>query len=179
MYSLPGGSLELGERVVEGAAREMREELGVSPPALSVLDAFTTTDVLYRDKEGRIQFHYTLAQVLASLPARMAAAAGAVEGGQLILPALAAGDDAAEAVWCRINGSEESDIDADSTDSAGSAGSSRSQRVRVSARAEGGTRVTSMAALQAEGVLIPTTPEVLALAVNSWGIRGVQLMPTG
>src|ERR1700694_4199382 len=59
-WGFPGGVLELGEPVREGAMRELLEETGiVAEPAgiLNVLDAIS------RDAEGRVQFHYVLIAV--------------------------------------------------------------------------------------------------------------------
>ena len=56
-WGFPGGVLELGETVAEGAMRELLEETGiVAAPAgwLNIHDAIS------RDDEGRVQFHYTL-----------------------------------------------------------------------------------------------------------------------
>src|SRR6202165_1891393 len=56
-WGFPGGVLELGETVAEGAMRERLDEPAiVSEPAgwLNVHDAIS------RDDEGRVQFHYTL-----------------------------------------------------------------------------------------------------------------------
>ena len=56
-WGFPGGVLELGETVAEGAMRELLEETGiVAEPAgwLNVHDAIS------RDEDGRVQFHYTL-----------------------------------------------------------------------------------------------------------------------
>ncbi len=56
-WGFPGGVLELGETVAEGAMRELLEETGiVAEPAgwLNIHDAIS------RDDEGRVQFHYTL-----------------------------------------------------------------------------------------------------------------------
>src|SRR5580658_5041503 len=59
-WGFPGGVLELGETVAEGAMRELKEETGiVAEPAgwLNVHDAIS------RDDDGRVQFHYTLIAV--------------------------------------------------------------------------------------------------------------------
>jgi 8-oxo-dGTP diphosphatase len=61
-WGFPGGVLELGETVFEGAMRELMEETGiVAEPAgwLNIHDAIT------RDDEGRVQFHYLLIAVRA------------------------------------------------------------------------------------------------------------------
>ena len=59
-WGFPGGVLELGETVPEGAMRELLEETGiVAEPAgwLNIHDAIS------RDDEGRVQFHYMLIAV--------------------------------------------------------------------------------------------------------------------
>lgn len=56
-WSLPGGSQHVGETVRETAAREVREETGVTirdPRFVEVIDA------IIPDDEGRTRYHYTL-----------------------------------------------------------------------------------------------------------------------
>jgi 8-oxo-dGTP diphosphatase len=59
-WGFPGGVLELGETVAEGAMRELFEETGVAAEAIGPLTAIDTID---RDAEGRVRFHYTLVAV--------------------------------------------------------------------------------------------------------------------
>lgn len=59
-WGFPGGVLELGETVAEGAMRELREETGIVAEPDGVLDVH---DAISRDGEGRVQFHYTLIAV--------------------------------------------------------------------------------------------------------------------
>ena len=59
-WGFPGGVLELGETVAEGAMRELREETGVVAEPAGWLDVH---DAISRDDEGRVQFHYTLIAV--------------------------------------------------------------------------------------------------------------------
>ena len=57
----PGGVLELGETVAQGAMRELFEETGVTAQAAGPL---TVIDTIDRDEEGRVRFHYTLVAVI-------------------------------------------------------------------------------------------------------------------
>ncbi|MGH9642267.1 MAG: NUDIX hydrolase [Terriglobales bacterium] len=56
-WSVPGGALEVGETLRECAAREALEETGLKVQAGEVLEVF---DSIYRQANGRIQFHYVL-----------------------------------------------------------------------------------------------------------------------
>ena len=60
-WGFPGGVLELGETVAQGAMRELYEETGVKAEAASPL---TVIDTIDRDKEGRVRYHYTLVAVI-------------------------------------------------------------------------------------------------------------------
>ena len=78
--SLPGGAQHVGETVFEGAAREVMEETGVEVEVLGLIDV---VDSMTKDDAGRLQFHYTLVDVVCRWVAGEPAAAG----------------DAADAVW--------------------------------------------------------------------------------
>jgi ADP-ribose pyrophosphatase YjhB (NUDIX family) len=56
-WGFPGGVLELGETVAEGAMRELAEETGVVAEAAGWLNVH---DAVSRDADGRVQFHYVL-----------------------------------------------------------------------------------------------------------------------
>jgi 8-oxo-dGTP diphosphatase len=60
-WGFPGGVLELGETVAQGAMRELYEETGVKAEAASPL---TVIDTIDRDKDGRVRYHYTLVAVI-------------------------------------------------------------------------------------------------------------------
>jgi 8-oxo-dGTP diphosphatase len=79
-WGFPGGVLELGETVGEGAMRELLEETGIVATPAGVLNAH---DAVSRDDEGRVQFHYVLIAVR-----------GVWQSGDGI-----AGDDAADCAW--------------------------------------------------------------------------------
>jgi len=79
-WGFPGGVLELGETVFEGAMRELLEETGVVGEAAGWLNIH---DAVSRDDEGRVQFHYVLIAVN-----------GVWRSGEGV-----AGDDAAACAW--------------------------------------------------------------------------------
>lgn len=56
-WGFPGGVLELGETVAEGAMRELHEETGILADAGDTLSVF---DAIDRDDEGRVRHHYVL-----------------------------------------------------------------------------------------------------------------------
>jgi ADP-ribose pyrophosphatase YjhB (NUDIX family) len=60
-WGFPGGVLELGETVAQGAMRELFEETGVMAEAAGPL---TVIDTIDRDEEGRVRYHYTLVAVI-------------------------------------------------------------------------------------------------------------------
>jgi ADP-ribose pyrophosphatase YjhB (NUDIX family) len=79
-WGFPGGVLELGETVAEGAMRELEEETGIAADAAGVLNV---NDAVSRDDEGRVAFHYVLIAVR-----------GIWQSGEGV-----AGDDAAAVAW--------------------------------------------------------------------------------
>lgn len=60
-WSLPGGAQELGERVFEGARREVKEETGIDVDVIGLIDV---VDSITRTDQGDIEYHYTLVDVL-------------------------------------------------------------------------------------------------------------------
>jgi 8-oxo-dGTP diphosphatase len=79
-WSLPGGAQQLGETVAEAARREVEEEVGLEV-ALGAIVA--TVDLIERDPDDRIRYHYTLIDFVAEAPSA----------------ALQPGSDAADARW--------------------------------------------------------------------------------
>jgi ADP-ribose pyrophosphatase YjhB (NUDIX family) len=59
-WTLPGGMLELGETLVEGAVREVREETGLEVEPVELIEVL---DRIHRDG-GRVRYHYVIADYL-------------------------------------------------------------------------------------------------------------------
>jgi len=81
-WSLPGGALELGERLAEGVRREVREETGLEIRPLGVLEIF---ERIVRDASGAPEYHYVLIDYVCR-----------IMGGELC-----AGDDVCAVEWVR------------------------------------------------------------------------------
>jgi 8-oxo-dGTP diphosphatase len=79
-WSLPGGAQQVGETVAEAAWREVKEEAGLE---VALGDIVATVDMIERDREGRIRYHYTLIDFVAEAAS----------------PELHPGSDAADARW--------------------------------------------------------------------------------
>ena len=67
-WSLVGGSVEVGEDSLLSAKREVEEETGLSKTNLLFNPfSYTTTDAIFKDEEGKIIFHYVIAQYMSLL----------------------------------------------------------------------------------------------------------------
>ncbi|CAB5094079.1 hypothetical protein D3OALGA1CA_3180 [Olavius algarvensis associated proteobacterium Delta 3] len=80
VWAIPGGRIELGENLQRAAEREIREETGVR---IKAGDPVFTFDVIERDSDGRVRFHYVIVDLMAEY----------VDGDPI------AGDDAREVRW--------------------------------------------------------------------------------
>jgi 8-oxo-dGTP diphosphatase len=60
-WSIPGGKLELGETLVEGVRREVREETGLDVEVVGLIESL---ERVFRDEEGRVRFHYVILDYL-------------------------------------------------------------------------------------------------------------------
>ena len=61
-WSVPGGTVELGETLAQAAAREVWEECQVKVEAGEVVATF---DLIRRDAQGRILYHFVLLDLAA------------------------------------------------------------------------------------------------------------------
>ena len=80
LWAIPGGSVKIGETLQKAAEREILEETGIRIRAGKPIYTF---DVIERDVDGKVRFHYVIVDL----------AADYVSGEP------AAGDDASEARW--------------------------------------------------------------------------------
>jgi 8-oxo-dGTP diphosphatase len=56
-WGLPGGLIDLGEKVVAAVVREVMEEVGIT---VEVGDLVTTFEPIYRDAQGVVEYHYVV-----------------------------------------------------------------------------------------------------------------------
>ncbi len=86
-WGLPGGMLELGETLAEGARREVMEECGVEIEVGPLVAVF---EPMQRDEDGRLRFHYVVVDYLA----------------RYVTGEPRAGDDADDARWVDLDALE-------------------------------------------------------------------------
>ena len=60
-WSVPGGLVELGEKLSDACAREAEEETGLKVQVLELINVF---DLVDRDESGRVKYHYVLVEFL-------------------------------------------------------------------------------------------------------------------
>lgn len=76
-WSLPGGSIELGEGTLAAGVRELSEETNLrDSDVVFFRETFMTSDAIVRDAEGTLLFHYVIAQLFAVINADAQARAG-------------------------------------------------------------------------------------------------------
>jgi 8-oxo-dGTP diphosphatase len=70
-WSIPGGLLELGESLLEGVKREIREETGLTVEPREIVEV---VDRLYKE-DGRVRYHYVIVDYWCTVVAGEAQAA--------------------------------------------------------------------------------------------------------
>ena len=82
-WSLPGGTLELGETLETGVAREVLEETGLHVAVGPVIEVF---DRIMYDQEQRVQYHFVLVDYLCRITSGELSAASDVDDAILVDP---------------------------------------------------------------------------------------------
>ena len=85
MWSIPGGALEVGESLIDGVRREVREEVGLEIEVGAIVEVF---ERITRDQQDAVRYHYVLVDFVCR-----------PTGGSL-----AAGDDADDVRWVTAAG---------------------------------------------------------------------------
>ncbi|MCB9161202.1 MAG: NUDIX domain-containing protein [Caldilineaceae bacterium] len=96
-WGLPGGLLDLGERLETGVRREVREECGIE---IEVMDLVAAFEPIQRDDAGRVEYHYVVLDYWARHVSGTAVAA----------------DDAAALAWVTQDGLDAFHLSADTAD---------------------------------------------------------------
>lgn len=90
-WSIPGGIVELGEKIRETVVREVREECTLEVEAASLIDV---VENLIPDREGRLRYHFIILDFFTKLI-----------GGNI-----KSGSDALDARWVPLNKVEDYDL---------------------------------------------------------------------
>ncbi len=83
-WSLPGGTLELGETLEGGAAREVLEETGLQVDVGPLIEVF---DRIMLDEERRVRYHFVLVDYLCRSVGGKLQAGSDVDDAVLVAPA--------------------------------------------------------------------------------------------
>lgn len=63
-WSIPGGTLETGETIVEGIRRELAEETGIEVRVGDLIEVF---ERIFRDKDAKVQYHFVILDYLCEM----------------------------------------------------------------------------------------------------------------
>ena len=61
VWTLPGGAVELGERLQDAIVREIKEECQIQARPIGIIEVF---EQIFRNNEGRVKFHYVIVDFL-------------------------------------------------------------------------------------------------------------------
>lgn len=71
-WSIPGGTLKVGETLLEGVRRELAEEAGIEVRVLDLIEVF---ERIFHDAAGKIQYHFVILDYLCEMLSGEACAA--------------------------------------------------------------------------------------------------------
>lgn len=74
-WSIPGGTLKIGETIVEGILRELEEETSIEVRVLGMIEVF---ERIFRDEDGKVQYHFVILDYLCEMAGGSARAGGDV-----------------------------------------------------------------------------------------------------
>jgi 8-oxo-dGTP diphosphatase len=60
-WSIPGGTLEVGETLPEGVRRELAEECGIEVRVLELIEVF---ERVFHDEAGKVRYHFVIVDYL-------------------------------------------------------------------------------------------------------------------
>ena len=60
-WSIPGGTLEVGETIAEGVRRELAEETGIEVRVVELIEVF---ERIFSDGDGRAKYHFVILDYL-------------------------------------------------------------------------------------------------------------------
>jgi len=64
LWSIPGGLVELGEKIKDAVCREVKEETGLDVRVGEIADA---TEIITRDEEGKVKYHFVIVDFFAEV----------------------------------------------------------------------------------------------------------------
>lgn len=64
LWSIPGGLVELGEKIKDAVRREVKEETGLD---VRVGEIANVTEIITRDEEGKVKYHFVIVDFFAEV----------------------------------------------------------------------------------------------------------------
>jgi len=64
LWSIPGGLVELGEKIKDAVHREVKEETGLD---VRVGEIANVTEIITRDEEGKVKYHFVIVDFFAEV----------------------------------------------------------------------------------------------------------------